>query len=80
MEVDQGSVPSITESTPAVSFVLDVPAGDLRGWVVLGEMPTGEFKVSSSICCVPHLACLLSTAVAQIADGLAEGIRPQHVT
>lgn len=77
---DAAGVPSIIESTPAVGFVLDIPPGGMRGWVVIGELPDGTFKVASSICCVPHLMALMATVIAETTAEAAEGIRPHHVT
>lgn len=78
MELNPLDVPTIQETTPAAAYALGLSPGDLRGWAVVGELPSGEFLVSSSICCTPHLMAMLSTVVAQTANGVADGTRPEH--
>ncbi len=56
----------IHEAKAAVAFALDMPADQLAGYIVVGILPEGDYKVGGNQCCLPAITGILADVITQI--------------
>lgn len=71
MSDDSGKM-TVSQTIAAVAVILDVPADEIEGYVVIGVKADGEYLVTSNASSMEQCAGTLADAAAQTMYRLAE--------
>lgn len=69
---DDGGRISISQSIAAVAVILDVPADEIDGYVVIGVKANSEYLVTANTSSLEHTAAIMADAASQTMYKLAE--------